>query len=113
MHVDEFLDLLGTACIFFMVEDSFGYLLIEFNDQDKGKTTCTLPYKLYGLLRISLGLKNELSTFQHVTDNILSTVSGQLALLDLHDVIIFRRFVEEPLDYFQTEFDYCKEPSYH
>lgn len=49
-----------------------------------------------------LGLKNAPSTFQLMMDVILSTVSCQLVLVCLYDVIIFFRSVEEHLDLVQT-----------
>lgn len=76
-RLEVFLESLGKACIFSMLEASSAYWEIEFDDWYTGQTIFTSNHGLYRFSRMLLGLENAPSTFQRTMDAVLSTVKWQ------------------------------------
>lgn len=72
LWLDELLDSLGEVAIFSMLDVNFGYRQIDIDDWDNEETMITLHHELYIFLRVILGLRIALTTFQCPADVILS-----------------------------------------
>ena len=90
-RMDDCIDSLGDAAVFTTLDCNSGYWQIPVAPEDWDKTTFTTHMGTYRHLRIPLGLKGALATFQRALDIILSGVRWQICLLYLEDVIVFSR----------------------
>lgn len=102
LQTDECLDMLGELHILGASGSNFENWKAEIDEQDKKKTTFSMQHGLYKFLRIPVGLKNGLSTFQHAMEILLLNVRWQQALVYLDKFIISLRSIEEDLDPLQT-----------
>jgi len=71
-RMDDFLDSLGNATVFYTLEWNFGYWKIPVAAADRYKTTLTSHMGLFRLLWLPLGLVNASASFQRALDIILS-----------------------------------------
>lgn len=91
LRMDKCIESVGEAAIFSAMDANSGYWQVEIGEADRDKTAFTSHQGLCRFIRMSLGLRNALGTFQHKMDVILSTVRCQFALVYLGDVVIFSR----------------------
>lgn len=89
LRMDDSIDLFGDAQIFLTLDANSGYWLPKVYTEDGGKTVFTPHYELYQFIRMRLGLKNALATFQLVTNVVLAMIKGQCSVVYLDNIHIF------------------------
>lgn len=94
-NITEILDSLGKSKYFSTLDLASGFNQIEIHPKDIEKTAFSVDNGHYEFLRMPFGLKNSLSTFQRVMDNILREYIGKICLVYLDDIIVFSRSLEE------------------
>ena len=87
----ECIDSLGHVRFFSTLDACSFYLkiLIAFNARDKTKFATHI--ETYMITPKLFGLKNELTTYKHAVDPIMTTVEWQFALVYLDNIIAFLR----------------------
>jgi len=94
-RMEDFLDSLGDAKVFTLLDCSAGYWKKPRRPADREKTAFKTHAGIYHWQSMPLGLTNAPATFQRALDNILSGLKWQLCLFYLDDVIIFSASAEE------------------
>jgi len=92
-RMDDCLDSLGDATVFFTLDCNAGYWQIPVAAKDRYKTTFTSHTGLFRFLRLPFGLVNAPASFQGALDIILAGLRWQTCLVSLDDVIVFSRTV--------------------
>jgi Reverse transcriptase (RNA-dependent DNA polymerase) len=95
-RMDECIDSLGDARVFCKIDCNSGYW-IPVSPQDKEKTTFTSHEGLFQFLRMPLGLRNALATFQRFVDITLAGLTWKVCLVYLDDIILYSRSREDHL----------------
>lgn len=98
-RMNECIDPLGGATGFSALDDNSGNWRKKIEDEDQDKTALTLHHDLYRFVRMPLGLKNALGTFQKAVDLILASDKCQFALVYLNDIVIFLKTLEKQIDH--------------
>jgi Reverse transcriptase (RNA-dependent DNA polymerase) len=80
-RMDECIDSLGDATIFYTLYCNSGYWQIPFHPDDQDKTTFTSHEGLYKFLRIPFGMPNAPATFQRMMDMILAGLAWKICLV--------------------------------
>lgn len=96
-RMDECLDSLGDSQVFSTLDCNAGYWKIAVSPEDKNLTAFTWPTGTWQCVRLRFGLCNAPATFQRAVDNILAGVKWQTCLVNLDDVIVFSRSLEQHL----------------
>lgn len=102
LRMDECLDCLGERRTFSTTDANSGYWQIKIDEITRDKTASTSNYGLQRFIRVPFGLKNPPCTFQRAMDVFLTTVKGQLTIVDSDDIFIFPRTVHEHFDHLRT-----------
>lgn len=71
--MDETIDSLGNAKLFFTLDTYWGYWKVPIREKDCGKTAFVCHAGLYLYRRMPFGLTNALTTFQQTLDIVLSS----------------------------------------
>jgi hypothetical protein len=87
--MDESIDFLGEAAIFFTLDYNIGYWQIPVDPADHEKTTFKSHLGIYRFIRLPFGLRNAPGTFPRAVDIILSGVKWKACLGYLDDVTLF------------------------
>jgi Reverse transcriptase (RNA-dependent DNA polymerase) len=101
-RMDECLDSLGDAIIFYTLDCNSGYWQIPIEERNRDKTAFVTHCDVHRFKRVPFGLCNAPATFQRALDMLLSKVKKKYALVYLDVVIIFSKILEkhfEKLDY--------------
>ena len=97
--MDEFIDSLGEATVFYTLECDSRYRQTEIDKADKEKTAFVTHQGLFHYTQMPFGLRNAPATFQRAVDIILSSVKWQFCIVYIDDVIIFSKSVDKHLDH--------------
>lgn len=91
--MDEYIDLLVKAAVFFTLDDHSGDGQVEIEKTDRNKTAFRFHYGLNRFVQRPSALKNVPGTFQCAMDVIwsLAPVKWQLALVYLDYIAVFLR----------------------
>jgi hypothetical protein len=88
-RIDECIDSLGDAVVFWTLDCNSGYWQIPLDEADRDKTTFCSHAGSFRFLRMFFGLLNAPATFQRAIDIILSGLKWRTCLVYLDDVIIY------------------------
>ncbi|XP_028104274.1 uncharacterized protein LOC114303333 [Camellia sinensis] len=92
----DLLDRLQDAIIFLKFDLKSGYWQIQIAEQDRYKTAFTVPFGHYEWNVMPFGLKNALSEFQHIMNDIFTPYT-EFALSYIDDVLIFTSSIDQHL----------------
>jgi len=99
--MDECIDSLGDARLFFTLDCNGDYSQIPVAEEDKHLTAFTCHSGAWKCVRLPLGLCNAPTTFQRAKNMILAYVKWQRCLEYLDDVISLSSFPEEHLQHLE------------
>ena len=94
-RMDESIDSLGEASVFFTIDCNSVYWQIPLRKQDREKTAFVCHAGLYRYKRMPFGLTNAPATFKRTLDILLSPYKWRSFLVYLDGIIIFSKSVEE------------------
>jgi len=94
-RMDDCLDSVGDATVFSNLECIAEYWKIPVAAKDRDQTTFTSHTGLFQLFRLPFGLVNAPASLQRALDIILSSSRWQTCLVNLDDVIVFSRTVDD------------------
>ena len=97
--MDEYIDSLGQAKIFTVLDANSGYCQLPIHPEDRHKTGFVTHYGTFQYQRMSFGLTTAPSSFQRGLDMILTNFKWSTFLIYLDDIIIFSNSVEEHIDH--------------
>ncbi len=100
--MNECIDWLGNAQVFWTLDANSGYWQIEVDEADRDYTAFVSHHGLYRYKRMPFGLRNAPSTFQRAIDIVLASVKWRYAIVYLDDIIVFSNTVEENLEHLTT-----------
>jgi hypothetical protein len=95
--MDDLMDCLSGANLFCKIDLKSGYHRIIMREGDERKTTFNTNEGLYEWLVVPFGLKNTLSNFMRLMNEILKDFIGKFMVVYLVDIMIFSRTKEENL----------------
>lgn len=96
-EVSEFLDRLGKAQYFSVLDLASGFHQIEVDPKDIPKTAFNVDHGKYEFVRMPFGLKNAPSTFQRLMDSVLRKQLGIRCFVYMDDIIIFSTSLQSHL----------------
>lgn len=97
-RMDERIDTLGKASVFFALDASSGYCQIDIENNEKENTAITPHHGLYQCIRMLFGLCNTSGTFQRPMNVILSSVKWPFDLVFLDNIVIFSKTTERHME---------------
>jgi len=97
--MDECIDSLGDARVFFTLDCNAGYWAIPVAEEDKHLTAFTCHSSAWQCVRLLFGCCNAPATFQRAMDMILAGKTWNICLVYLEDVMVFSRSPEEHLQH--------------
>ncbi|CAC5376632.1 Transposon Ty3-I Gag-Pol polyprotein,Transposon Ty3-G Gag-Pol polyprotein,Retrovirus-related Pol polyprotein from transposon 17.6 [Mytilus coruscus] len=87
-NIEECMDTLAGASVFFTLDLQSGYHQIDAAPEDRVKTAFTTRYGLFEYTRMPFGLCGAPGTFQRVMELVLRGLQWEIVLIYLDDVII-------------------------
>lgn len=93
-RVEESLDALGNAQLFYTLDLTSGYIQVTINKDNRAKTAVTTPFGLFEWTRMPFGLCNAPATFQRLMGVVLGDLTFDILLIYLNDIIVFSRDFE-------------------
>ncbi|KAK3536658.1 hypothetical protein QTP86_015450, partial [Hemibagrus guttatus] len=90
-RVEESLDALGNAQLFFTLDLKASYFQVAMSERDREKTAVTTLFGLFEWTRMPFGLCNAPATFQRLMGVVLGDLSYDVLLIYLDDIIVFSR----------------------
>jgi len=96
-HIDDLLDQLKRAKYFSNIDLKSGYHQVPIKPFDVWKIGFKPKEGLFEWLVMPFGLKNALTTFMRLMDDILQPFTNALMVVYLDDILIFSQSLEEHL----------------
>jgi Reverse transcriptase (RNA-dependent DNA polymerase) len=90
-RMDEFIDSLGDAKIYTILDCNSGYWQLPVRPEDREKTTFTSHEGLYWFLRMPFSLGNAPAPFERFVEINLSGITWKTWLVYLDDIIVFSK----------------------
>lgn len=97
-RIEESLDALSGARWFSTLDLASGYNQVPVAEKDKAKTAFCTCFGLFEFNRMSFGLCNAPSTFQHLMQRLFGEQHCQSLLLYLDDVVVFSSTISQHLE---------------
>jgi hypothetical protein len=95
--IDEMLERLAKHSFSCFLDSYSGYHQIPIHPDDKDKTTFTCPYGTYAYRRMSFGLCNAPTSFQHCMMSIFSYMIKQIMEVFMDDFSVYGKTFPECL----------------
>jgi hypothetical protein len=89
-NIQDILDTLGRARYFTDLDCASGYLQVSIGAEDRHKTASSTAGGHFEYVRMPFGLKSAPSTFQRMTNSVLSELTGNICLEHVDDINIRR-----------------------
>uniref|UniRef100_A0A0G4G511 Reverse transcriptase domain-containing protein n=1 Tax=Chromera velia CCMP2878 TaxID=1169474 RepID=A0A0G4G511_9ALVE len=88
-RIQETLDSLAGAQVFSVLDYTSGFFQLKMHEADAEKTAFVTPFGLYEFTRIPFGLVNAPSIFQRVMTLLLTSLTRDIALVYIDNIIVF------------------------
>lgn len=88
-RMDECNDSLGSVTIFSISDANSQYFQMELDERDKDRAASIARDGLHRCMKMLLGLKNYLATFQREIDVILASVKWHYMFVYIYNIIVF------------------------
>jgi len=98
-HIDDCIDFLRDAKVFYTLDCNSGYCKIPVAEEDRDKTSFVCHEGTYRYIRLPFGLSNAPVTFQRAIDMHLGGLKWKSCLVYLDDIIVFWRSAGEHVEH--------------
>ena len=108
-QIQDIFDQVGGSKIFSTLDLTAGYWQIKVDPRSVDKTAFRCHRGLFEFLRMPFGLCNAPAVFQRTMDKMLAGLIGRCVMVDLDDIVIYRKNEKEHLEHLQQVFDCLKQ----
>ena len=107
--MDQLLERISGQPFYCFLDGYLGYFQIEIAAEDQEKTTFTCPFGTYAYRRMTFGLCNAPTTFQHCMLSIFSDLVERIMEVYVDDITVYGGSFEECLINLETVLHRCIE----
>jgi len=105
LNINEILDQLGRAKYFSYLDMASGYHQVPLHPKDQEKTAFSTNQGHFQFQRMSFGLKEAPSTFQHLVNRVLMGIKGFQTFVYLDDVLVIASSIQKHKERLREVFD--------